>query len=63
MNIVQTNNEEEKIKGIYGRLNEIQVLFSEGIMEEEIYLEEERELLDSLETLFIRKNMESVLIQ
>lgn len=63
MNIVQSNNHEEKIQNLYQRLNEIQLLFSEGKMEEEIYLKEERKILDSLEELFIHKNLESVLFQ
>lgn len=63
MNIVQSNNHEEKIQNLYQRLNEIQLLFSEGKMEEEIYLKEERKILDSLEKLFIHKNLESVLFQ
>ncbi|WP_121616869.1 hypothetical protein [Virgibacillus halodenitrificans] len=63
MNVVQNNDQEKKIKNLYQRLHEIKLLFSEGKMKEEIYLEEEKALLDSLETMFINRNIKSVFIQ
>jgi hypothetical protein len=63
MNIIKSENREQKIKEVQKKLTEIHYLFSEGRIDEKTYLREEKELLDSLEMLFVMKNMESILNQ
>lgn len=63
MNFVQSSNHDEKIKDLSQKLKKIKILFSEGKINEDVYLKEEKQILDSLERTFIYRNMETLLIK